>query len=443
MTTQRFMAIALSAMAIAAAGTLAVCGEPPSPEAPRPAADSGRITSQMATDLTASILREVEALRGLSFKKPVPVKVIDDEEAREHMLARLKLFGMEDQMKLTDEAFTLLGLLPGKSGTLETVLDVMREQAGGFYDPVEEVFYLLEDLPVALAPMITAHELTHALEDQHFDLDARLAASIDDADRLFALAAVHEGSAMVVMSLFTAGQSAAALVDATQASLQAEAQEAQQRALEGLPPVLLRQLLGPYVLGAGFLARGDLPGTIGAGPPIADLDRAYAAGPQSSEQILHPEKYWDANRRDDPRDVRIHGVGDVLGPRWERTAEGVLGELVLGVLVGAGTPATDASLLTGPPAAWTNPAASGWGGDRWELWKRAGASVAVAVVEWDSAADAEEFSAALPRRGGLWTAHRGTRLVLVAGKPGRKRAALLGAGLGAGDAAVVPTAGNR
>ena len=52
--------------------------------------------------------------------------------------------------------------------------------------------------------MITAHELTHALEDQHFDLDGRLQETIDDDDRMFAISAVHEGSAMVLMSLFSA-----------------------------------------------------------------------------------------------------------------------------------------------------------------------------------------------------------------------------------------------
>jgi hypothetical protein len=193
--------------------------------------------------------------------------------------------------------------------------------------------------------------------------------------------------------------------------------------LNAMPPVLRRQLLGPYVLGMLFLLRGR-PEAVSSGFPKDDVNAAWDNAPKSSEQILHPEKYWDPAKRDDPVRVTIPDPGRVLGKHWKRAGSGILGELTIGGLVGVGAP--DAGQLDRPASDWTNAAASGWGGDRYEVWMRGSASIALLGTIWDTERDAEEFEQALPHgRAGFWSKRRGLRVGVVAGSAATPSAALL------------------
>ena len=74
--------------------------------------------------------------------------------------------------------------------------------------------------------------------------------------------------------------------------------------------------------------------------------------PESTEQILHPDAYFDA---EEPKPVRLR-VGQALGPGWKRATAGTWGELqTREMLALAGGNSKDA--------------AAGWGGDRYELWQ--------------------------------------------------------------------------
>ena len=104
--------------------------------------------------------------------------------------------------------------------------------------------------------------------------------------------------------------------------------------------------------------------------------------------------------------------------------QGTLGELTLGIIVGAPTPAADFQ-STQQAAEWTNDAASGWGGDAWELWRREGQAVLLVGTVWDSPTDAEEFAAALTPGEGLSWKIVGDTVALVAGESGKKTDRLL------------------
>jgi hypothetical protein len=190
--------------------------------------------------------------------------------------------------------------------------------------------------------------------------------------------------------------------------------------LDLLPPVFQRQLIAPYMVGSSFLVRGDPLSLLGKGFPASDVDRAYREPPASSEQILHPEKYWDPASRDEPESVTLRDAGARLGRRWRLAASGVLGEMTLGVLVGAPTPLRPSDPEAQRGASWTNEAASGWGGDRWELWQRDRSAVLLLNTVWDSPEDAREFVGALPTREGLRSRRAGDRVAIVAGQAGRK-----------------------
>jgi len=400
-----------------------------------PAAASGDdaaptgLTAEAARALVEELSPIVEETRGLEFERPVDVAVVDDDEARGHMLERLEKFGVLEDLEWDGRAFGLLGLIPEGTDVLEAYLAFLREQAGGFYDPDSKSFYLLDDMPTAMMPLLAAHELTHALEDQHYDLDERLARSVSNDDRLFAVSAVHEGSAMLVMTAYMTRAMMSGKLSAAELMKFAEAENAKFAQLGDLPAAVLRPTLGTYLLGVGFLTRGN-PLAAAMGYPVDDARRCFDDGPLSSEQILHPEKYWDEQRRDPPTEVAFPQAGRKLGRRWRLRGDGVLGELLIGPMVGAPTPADPSSPTAMSGSSWTNEAAAGWDGDRWELWTRGERAVVLLGTVWDGDADAGQFAEALAGRDDLAIERCGPRVAVLAGDAGRRGRAALESMLG-------------
>ncbi len=391
------------------------------------------LTQAEAEAAVAAVLPEVVSIRGLAFKRPVPVKVVDDARARVHVLARFHKTTPEGKIRADQRAYELLGLIPPGTDVVTTLLDVLEEQAGGFYDPPTKSFYLLDDMPRAMTPGLTAHEMTHALEDQYYDIDGRLAAIEEDDDASFALSAVAEGSASLVMTATMAREVKDGALKSGDLTTLQESEAGQAKKLDAMPGVLRKQLLGPYILGALFLARGDAA-AMAAAYPRAGVNAAWAALPRSSEQILHPEKYWDPARRDDPKPVRLPNPARVLGPGWKRAGSGILGELTLGGLCGAPSPGAQDQEAMVSADAWTNAAAAGWGGDRWELWTKGKSSVVLLETVWDTVEDAAEFEAALPRgQAGPTSRRAGATVAIVAGDAGIPAAALLDLMTGASE----------
>ncbi len=397
---------------------------------------SGGVAAKQAEAIAREIMPRVEAIRGLRFKRNVKTRVIGDAAAGRYAVDRFHRFTSDAEIRAQQKAYGLLGLLPPGTDIVAEYLKVLEEQAGGFYDPTARALYVLDDMPAGLAPILESHELTHALEDQRYGLDERLEQARGDDDRVFAISAVHEGSASIVMGIYAADalQRGELKLEDIQSLERSEAGKAAK--LGALAPALRRQLLGAYLLGVSFLLRGDVTALAKRQYPVEDAQRCFADTPRSSEQILHPEKYWDPSKRDEPRAVELGNAGRLLGDGFKRTGFGILGELMIGVLTGAPTPS--GSMAEGVPGAqaWTNAAAEGWGGDRWELWTKGDAAVVLLKTVWDTEHDAEEFANALAGRPGLVWKQKGDRVGVVAGDAGEKVEPLL-------DALVNGTAGRE
>jgi len=133
----------LAALPVAVALGAAAAPVPPS---------TGTMTSEDATALTRRVATAVEGLRGLRFKQPVSVKVVDDAVARAHFRQRMLKFWPEDQIRYDQQAYVNLGLTPPGTDLMTALLDLMEEQAGGYYDPESRTFYVLSDMPRSTAP---------------------------------------------------------------------------------------------------------------------------------------------------------------------------------------------------------------------------------------------------------------------------------------------------
>lgn len=335
------------------------------------------------------IQADVGKLRGVSFDKPVEVRLANQDQFVDYARAHTERSQPGAQRAADETILKMLGLIPHEMDLLEESLRLLRDQVGGFYDPATDVFYLMDNCPQGLASIVLAHELGHALDDSLYDIGGTMEEISMVTDRAAAYHAVVEGSGMAVMNRWTAGN-----LGSIDLSGLTTMQREQTESLAGAPMVLWKPLLGSYLIGAAFLARTDdlLRGQTNTANN-ADLDAGFRSPPLSTEQVLHPEKYWDPAKRDDPTAVsQKYGA---LPAGWSELRRDTLGEMMIGVWTqsSATRKAAAETILANPLGIeFTNAAASGWDGDEvLLLGETDGARLLRWVSVWDSDVDAAEF----------------------------------------------------
>jgi hypothetical protein len=349
---------------------------------------SNRASATLA-DLESKLLiieRRVEGIRHLAFtRRPLPTLVSGDE-VRKQGLLELDQQVPAPQQTADDELLKLLGLIPPGSNLRQIQSAVFQDQVAGFYDPATKRLALVKDTGAedeSVGEITLAHELTHALDDQLYDIDGTLKKAGQRTDAEFAYDAVVEGNGTVGMTKwrFRFGKG----IDP-----KAMDSDLYSKGLDEAPQVLWKPLIAVYLEGSIFLTRAGS----GVSAEMA-LDRAFQHPPRSSEQILHPEKYWDSKQADEPRSVAIDT--SKLAGGWKVLGEDTLGEIYLAM---ATTPPEERKPLDvkNPMSVmgirYTNTAAEGWGGDEAVLLEKAGGRVLWLVTAWDRPEDAEEFRAA-------------------------------------------------
>ena len=346
--------------------------------------------------VAAEIRAEVEDMRDLEFGHPVAVELADKAGFLAHATERMNEMTPDGKFENDQDIARHLAMIPTDMDLLATTMEFLAGQVGGFYSPSSETFYLMESFTGDAAKIILAHELCHALDDQHFDLDAGFVDTMRSTDASTAYASVVEGSGTWLMTRYMfrhAGDlSPAALIEASSASAQS---------IADTPPYLWKPLLAVYQQGQAFLDQGyridkkakKKEEPKGKADPNESVDGAFERPPRSTEQILHPRKYWVAGEMDEPVAVR-HRLG-ALPSGWSEMHRDTLGELLLGVFT---TPLDERTApdLSDPMAAlslrFTNEAATGWGGDEVLLLGRDDSRIVHLATTWDSSEDTAEFS---------------------------------------------------
>jgi len=350
------------------------------PTAPEAAAQApGRELVELARATQA----RVEALRGLRSKRAIRFELADVARVRAYVHAAMEAQYAPGELAREGLAMQALGFLPPGVDYGALILELLQEQVGGYYDPKTEVFYLAAWMPVATQEPVIAHELTHALQDQHFDLDAFQERLRGRSDAMLARAAVAEGDATLVMLLDSSRalglelDPAALGLDGPLAELMMQASAAQHPALARAPRALREALMFPYLRGLTFVSAVRARGGFRA------VDALFKRLPESSEQILHPEKYLD--RPDPPTAVTLRALEGLAPEGWEAIFEDELGEaMTIQLLLGWGVDGDAARA-----------AAAGWDGDRFVAYRQGGALGWVGLWVWDEERDAVEFAAAL------------------------------------------------
>ena len=394
------VAVAL-AVVLGAIGVLAGEEEESEPAAERRSGPS----IEEVTRRVREISRGVERARELEFEELPRVRVVSPADARRAGLAELDRSVPVRLQRVEERLLTMLGLLPPDTRLREVVGKALTSEVAGYYIPRSDTLALVRGGGVEgfLAEVALAHELGHALEDQHFGIEAHGSSGFL-RDRAVAESALHEGSATLVMVDYVVVSQGGGLVDP---------KEIRGRVLEqlegialpessGLPRYVRESLVFPYAAGARFVDGIQREGG------WAEVDRVFGDdAPVSTEQIMHPHKY---ERNERPVRVSLRGVREELPAGARRQARGDVGEF------------DTAQFLyeaNGRDAA--EEAAAGWGGSTFELWRLPdGEDVLVIGWAWDSPADAAEFARAagrsvgrLPGPGAVNDGNEGVTLVLA------------------------------
>ncbi len=342
---------------------------------PAPAPPSARAPA-LDPDLPAAVARIQEGLasrRGLEPPAAVAVESLPPGAVRAYLRAKLHEEYPAGAIAAEQAAYLHFGFLRPGDDLESLFLDLLSDQAAGFYDTDSKALYLVPGRSIAGEALV--HELVHAMQDHAFDVERILREARPDDDRLLAAQAMIEGEAMAMTDSYCADHPDLTGPFAARGPSggEEEAERAPRRSPS--PSVLQESLMFGYTYG-----RTWADATMGAGGR-ALMDAMFRSPPDSTEQILHPEK--SLHPRDLPSIVERGLLDDPGTPGLRRVKTNSMGEFQIRLLLGG---AADQGAAD---------AAAGWDGDLYAIDEGPGGAKTLTWVSvWDSGGDAASFRSA-------------------------------------------------
>jgi len=283
-----------------------------------PPADSRPTTDAEFISAADEVLGQMSQITGLKLVSPLKKSLRSREEIRAYVIKQMNEDKNAAERYADQRSAEAFGLLPKGFDLDSFMVNVLTEQVEGLYDPKTREFYIADWSPPADQRMVMAHELTHALEDQHFQIEAWLKAARPNEDAELARDAVLEGSAMAAMVdylMLGTGRSLKDLPDFDPGMLIGDLSSTP--TLQKAPPFLKDALIFPYIGGLNFSA-AMLKDT-----GWAALPGVFEKPPVSTQQILHPALYRSGKT---PPHVALPPLEKLLGNNWSKIDENIMGE---------------------------------------------------------------------------------------------------------------------
>lgn len=341
----------------------------------------GEINATAAERVKAKLV----ATRGLKFQAPVPVQAVSADDARAMLERELHAQYSSEELARLSKVYAALGLVPPGTDLESAYLELYGQQVAGFYDPIDRRMLLVED---AIAPdvlsrtlggvlrrdfageLVLAHELTHALQDQVYGVDMGRN-DLGEDDALLAQHAVYEGDATLAGFATVLGKMKPSTAVALAGKLEG-VPGALARAYPNIPAAVRETVVFQYVAGVNFVSwayqRAGWEG----------VNSLLAHPPLSTEQILHPEKYF--SQPEYPLAVHVGGTGPYMQGGWQVVDDATVGEFTIQVLAEQFLPRDRARAI-----------ATGWNGDRLVALLRGDDVALLWMTAWDGESDAVEF----------------------------------------------------
>lgn len=249
-----------------------------SPAATELCGQAGKIASELAT------------ISGLKLRHPVPCDFISKEKVNEFLKKRVKQVAGPEELRAEELTLKKFGLVPPDFNLADSTVDLLTEQAAAFYDYDKKKLFITETTSPESQEPVLAHELSHAIADQNFNLGKYIRQGRKSDDGAAARLAVMEGQATWLMSEYLAhrlGQSLKNSPSLAKTMSRMSETSGQFPVFDQAPLYLRLTLLFPYT--DGMLFQNEV---------IAhDGDEGFAEvfrrAPVSTQQIIHPEKYFE------------------------------------------------------------------------------------------------------------------------------------------------------
>jgi hypothetical protein len=332
---------------------------------PPKAGASKPVTGGATPPAIAQVEQEVQSVRGLTYEHPVAVQPITPAQMDTKVSASFDASYPAGFYARRTLAWRALGVIPPHADIRKALLKFQTGEVVGFYNPDNgELVYIGDASLTDLAERFTlAHELTHAIDDQHFDL-ARLDAlgTHCEAERSQAALGAVEGSAQYFASQVITQFPGGTISSATPPSL------------GGVPPFIVGMQLWPYTAGQTFIT------TLRQRGGLAAVNGALQHLPVSTAQVMHPERYPSVR----PVPLNVPQLAHRLGPGYRDVDVMDVGEEFLDQML-------QLRLASSAAAGATD----GWSGGIYRAWSDGTHTAVVLATAWDSAGDARAFGQAI------------------------------------------------
>nr|MDQ2938385.1 hypothetical protein [Acidobacteriota bacterium] len=196
-------------------------------------------------DATAAVLKETSEIRELPILRPVRSGAQSRVEIERMLVKNLDEQTTPAEMHASELSLRKFGVVPSNFQYRPFIIKLLTEQVAGYYDPKAREFHLADWLELEGQKPVMAHELTHALQDQHFNLRRFEKWPHGDSDAELAAHALIEGDATLAMTIYMAKNPLVAL--AFTRSLTASGISSEQ--FNQAPRALRESLIFPYLQG--------------------------------------------------------------------------------------------------------------------------------------------------------------------------------------------------
>lgn len=337
----------------------------PTPASPGPSVDP--------LDAFAEIEAQVRDLRGLPAPDIGPPEILSRAQLADELRLIFDETWTPEQLKSDNLTLRAMGLLAADQDVRALTEELYTGQVLGFYEFERKRMVLVSDTGLTPEARVTyAHEYTHALQDAAFNTGAAHQAQVGDDDAGLARVALEEGDASLLMVLWA--------IQHLSPEEQRGISQTPLPDMTGIPSWMVAQLEFPYVAGTEFVSQ------LWASGGWVSVDAAYADPPTSTEQVIHPQKYVDAEA---PGDITVpelaNGLASDLGGTWTDANHTTIGEATIAIWLEA----------LGVSSQSAKVAAAGWGGDSLAVASGPDGAWSLAwLIAWDNPTEATEFERA-------------------------------------------------
>jgi hypothetical protein len=333
------------------------------------------------------IMLKLPAIRKLQFKKDVPLDLKTAAQVRDYMSDQLQAEKTPEEIQDDTDEGVMLAFWPRNFLPEKVSLNLELSLLLGFYEPDSRRMVLLDGddaavsqvvdgdgKPIAfpyIREMTLAHELTHALQDQNFDL-SRIKRIQHDEDRQLAFQSIVEGDATLTGLIYTfKGMKSAQALQALSELINVGS--ARPREMVSVPDTLT--IPGGFVYGAGtrFVAYAYKRAGFNA------VNELLRNPPTSTREILNPEKFF--GHPSPPAQIDIHGYEKPLAG-WKIIDENTMGEIVIVAMIHQNL---------GDAENWA-PLADSWRADKFIVLKDGVAKMIIGFIVFGDAEMAAHFA---------------------------------------------------